>query len=76
MKILTRKVDDRARVTLFGDFAGQLVVVERLGDHEVRIRKARPAVKRYTLKQLVAGITPANVHPETPTGPSVGNESW
>lgn len=31
---------------------------------------------RYTLEDLVAGITPENRHGEIDTGPSVGNEAW
>ena len=37
------------------------------------IAPARPA---YTLDQLVDGITPANVHGETDTGPARGIETW
>jgi hypothetical protein len=29
---------------------------------------------RYTLEELVAAITPENVHPEVETGPAVGRE--
>jgi antitoxin component of MazEF toxin-antitoxin module len=29
---------------------------------------------RYTLEELVAAITPENVHPEIETGPDVGRE--
>lgn len=35
-----------------------------------------PGVKRYTLEELVAGITPENVHGETDWGPPVGREVW
>lgn len=31
-------------------------------------------VRRYTLEELVAGITDENRHPETDTGDPVGNE--
>jgi antitoxin MazE len=36
--------------------------------------RARP--KQYTLEELVAQITPENVHGETDWGPPVGRESW
>jgi antitoxin MazE len=37
----------------------------------------QPARKRrYTLDELVAGITDENRHDEIGTGPSVGNEAW
>ena len=36
-----------------------------------------PSTKpRYTLEELVAGITPENRHAEIDTGPAVGNEVW
>lgn len=39
---------------------------------------ARRAVKapRFTLAELVAGITDENRHPEVDTGPAMGNEVW
>jgi antitoxin component of MazEF toxin-antitoxin module len=50
------------------------VTVERVGD-ELRVRKAqRLAARRYTFKQLMAGVTAKNRHAEVPTGPAVGRE--
>ena len=71
--IRSRKTDSKGRVVLFADFANASVVVERISDEEIRIRKKRP-VKRFTLGQLLDGITPANRHGEVDTGPPVGNE--
>jgi antitoxin component of MazEF toxin-antitoxin module len=68
MVIATRKADQRARIVLPKDFANQMVVVERLGPDELRLRKKR------TLAELVAGITPENLHGEWDTGPAVGRE--
>ncbi len=31
---------------------------------------------RYSLKELLAGVTKSNRHPETDTGSPVGRESW
>jgi antitoxin component of MazEF toxin-antitoxin module len=76
MKVQTRKADAKGRVTLFPDFAGELVVVERVSDDEVRVRKAKPVSRKYTLAQLIAGVTPENIHAEVDTGPSVGGEAW
>ena len=39
MEVLTRKTDQKARVTLPSDFASCLVTIERHGD-ELRVRKA------------------------------------
>lgn len=68
MVIATRKTDRRARVVLPEDFANETVVIERVGANELRIRKKK------TLAQLVAGITPENLHGEWDTGSPVGRE--
>ena len=31
---------------------------------------------RWTLDELLAGVHPGNLHRETDTGASVGNEAW
>ena len=36
----------------------------------------RPRARKYTLDELVAGITPENLHGETDWGPPVGGEAW
>jgi hypothetical protein len=72
--ILTRKTDRKARLTLPSDFAGCLVTVERRGE-ELVIRKARKVVaRRYSFKQLMAGVTEKNLHGEVKTGRPVGKE--
>jgi antitoxin component of MazEF toxin-antitoxin module len=68
-----RRTDEKARVTLFADFARAVVTLERVGQDEVRIRKVRKA-RRFTLAELVAGVTPENRHAEVKTGPAVGKE--
>jgi hypothetical protein len=75
LNILTRKTDRKARLTLPSDFADCLVNVERCGD-ELRIRKVqRAAARRYTFRQLMAGVTAMNVHAEVRTGRAVGTET-
>jgi hypothetical protein len=75
MTVLTRKTDQKGRLVLPSDFAGCLVTVERVGD-ELRIRKAhKVAARRYSFKQLMAGVTAENVHAEVQTGPAVGREA-
>jgi hypothetical protein len=72
---MTRKTDRKARVTLPPDFASCLVSVERDGD-ELCIRKvAKVEARRYTFKQLMAGVIRENVHAEIKTGPAVGREA-
>lgn len=64
----TRKADQRARLVLPDDFANETIVIERIGANELRLRKKK------TLAQLVAGVTPENLHGEWDTGPDVGKE--
>ena len=68
MVVTTRKADQRARLVLPDDFANETVVIERISSTELRLRKKK------TLGQLVAGITPENLHGEWDTGPDVGKE--
>ena len=76
MSILTRKTDPKGRLQLPGDFADCLVAVERTGD-ELRIRKVRQAAgRRYSFKQLMAGVTAKNIHAEIQTGPAVGDGTF
>ena len=35
-----------------------------------------PASPRYTLKSLMAGVKPENLHGEVETGPGIGIEEW
>jgi antitoxin component of MazEF toxin-antitoxin module len=75
MSVLTRKTDHKGRLTLPADFAGCLVTVERMGD-ELRVRKVRQIVaRRYSFKQLMAGVTAKNIHAEVQTGRTVGGEA-
>lgn len=69
MGVATRKTDSRARITLPDDFANETVVVERISDNEVRVRR------KLTLSQLLAKVTPENIHGEVDFGPPVGSES-
>jgi hypothetical protein len=75
MDVMMRKTDGKGRVTLPGDFASCLVTIERRGD-ELHVRKVRGmAARRYSFKQLMAGVTKENIHAEVPTGPAVGREA-
>jgi antitoxin MazE len=42
----------------------------------VEIAKPKRRRRRYTLEQLVTGITPENRHRALEWGPAVGNEVW
>jgi hypothetical protein len=75
MSILTHKTDRMGRLRLPDDFAGCLVSIERRGD-ELRIRKVRlEAARRYSFKQLMAGVTKKNIHAEISTGSAIGGEA-
>lgn len=41
MAIVTRSTDKKGRLTLPKEFADSLVIMEQIGDSEIRIRKAR-----------------------------------
>ena len=43
---------------------------------EGRLIIAPSKKRKYTLKELVDGITPENMHGEFNWGPSVGKEAW
>jgi antitoxin MazE len=42
----------------------------------IEIARAQRRKRRYSIDDLVAGITPDNRHDETDWGPPVGNEAW
>jgi hypothetical protein len=68
---MTRRTDQKARVTLPPDFACCLVSVEREGN-ELRIRNVgKISTRRYTFKQLMAGVTKENIHGQVNTGPAL-----
>jgi antitoxin component of MazEF toxin-antitoxin module len=69
MFVATRKADRRARIVLPEDFANATVVVERIGANELRLRKKK------SLKELLARVTPENIHAAIDTGPAVGREA-
>jgi len=74
MGALTRKTDHKARVTLPADFASCLVTIERNGDGLLLRKVKRVVARRYTFRQLMAGVTKENMHAEVKTGPPVGRE--
>jgi hypothetical protein len=72
---LIRKTDSRGRVTLPKDFVSCIVTLERAGD-VVRIRKAQSVLaRRYSFKQLIAGVTKRNLHEPINTGRPLGAEA-
>ena len=73
MATIKRRTDERGRLTLGNAFANQTVLIEQVAEGELRIRRAKPKV-RFSLAELLAGITPDNIHPETDTGAPVGKE--
>ncbi len=43
---------------------------------EGRLVVARSATISVSLKELLEGVTPENLHQEIDTGPAVGDEAW
>jgi antitoxin component of MazEF toxin-antitoxin module len=74
MQPLTRKTDKKARLTLPRDFADCFVTVEREGD-TLTVRKARDRRRKYTFRELMAGVKPENIHAAISTGRPVGGEA-
>lgn len=74
MQKRTRLVNAKARVTLFSDFAGCTIMLERRSPDEILIRKIGRRRRKYSLAKLVAGITKKNRHDEIVTGQAVGGE--
>jgi hypothetical protein len=70
-----RKTDDKGRLTLGGEFANTYFIVERIGNDELRIRRAQIVPQKYTLEELLATITPGQTHDEILTGPRVEGEA-
>jgi antitoxin component of MazEF toxin-antitoxin module len=70
-----RRSDNKGRVILPADFAALDLIIERISDTELRIRKGRTVRKRkYTLAQLLESVTEQNRHAEVDWGPPVGKE--
>lgn len=70
-----RKTDRQARLTLPDDFANTQVILERISDQELRIRKAHVRPKLFNLADLLSKVTDENRHAEISTGPAVGREA-
>ncbi len=78
----------RAKIARWGNSLGLRIpkqIAKDVGldegsDVDVRVSGQKlvlaPARREYSLKELVAGITPRNRHRETGWGPPVGHESW
>ena len=53
--------------------------LEKDAEIELSVINGRLIIERtpkYTLEELLAGVTPENLHAETDTGDPVGNEVW
>jgi antitoxin MazE len=46
----------------------------RVHEGDLVVRPLRP--RSFRLADLLAGVTPDNLHAEIPTGPATGNEIW
>lgn len=66
-------------VRIPGAYAKELELTEGAELEVTRVGEGlllSPRKREYTLKELVAQITPENVHGETDWGPPVGREIW
>ncbi len=75
MSLEVRHSDKKGRVVLPADFASTLLIIERVSESELRIRKGRTVRRRrYRLEELLEGVTNENRHRAVDWGPSVGKE--
>jgi len=75
MSLQVRRSDNKGRVILPADFAASVLIIERVSDTELRIKKGQTIRRRkYTLEQLLAGVTEQNKHPAVDWGPPIGKE--
>ncbi len=73
---VTRRVDRRGRILLLAEFAGKLLAVERIRAREIRLKVGRSGLgRKYMLSELLAGLTPQNIHAEVDFGRAVGKEA-
>jgi len=72
-----RKWNNQLTINLPKDVTDQVCLAEGM-DIEISVFDGKiiitPNVKKYTLSELLAGITPENIHDEVDTGFAVGNE--
>jgi len=52
----------------------EVVFIDKGLSFEVKPEKAK--TPKYTLEELLKGITPKNIHPETDWGKPMGKEIW
>jgi antitoxin MazE len=71
------KWNNQLTINLPKDVTDQVCLAEGM-DIEISVFDGKiiitPNVKKYTLSELLAGITPENIHDEVDTGFAVGNE--
>jgi antitoxin MazE len=79
MRTQIRKWGNSLAVRLPAAYAKDLSLAEGM-EVEVSVVSGglllRPDQKEHSLEELVAQITPENVHEETDWGPAIGRESW
>ena len=80
MLVHFERTENGITLTLPNDFADHPVFTS--GDSvyvaakETRLVITHPDAKRYNVKEMVASITPENMHGEIDWGPPVGKEIW
>jgi antitoxin MazE len=80
MRAQIRRAGDSVELTVPADLAAQAGLhPDKAADVEVvggRLVVTPTSGRRYTLDELLAGVTDDNIHGEIKTGPSVGAEEW
>lgn len=79
MQVRIAKWGDSLAVRIPKAFASEAQLEEGM-EVELSVEDGRiilgPVRPKYSLEELLEGITPENLHPETDWGPPVGKEVW
>lgn len=73
------KWENKIAICIPEEFADQACLEEGM-ELEIRVVDGKviisPTVKKYDLGELLAGLTPENLHGELDTGDAIGLETW
>ena len=80
MKTHIQKLGDGLALVIPPEVASRLGLADG-AEVEVAVETGRlviypPGIRRYTLEEMLEGITDENIHPGVDSGPPVGRELW
>jgi antitoxin MazE len=79
MHTQVRKWENKIAICIPEELAAQAYLEEGM-ELEIQVVDGKviitPIIKKYELSELLAGVTPENLHDEIDTGDLVGREAW